>query len=111
MLPVYMMMTTTEMGTEVPPAGVYALRKVGEWKPEMLWHPRIGHAPLNAAHSATQNAVSTIDAAKQARRGRKLARRSPSQRGRHSPSRLGTAQARQSATSMATSGSNINGGH
>ena len=77
------MMTSREASTRASPAGVYALRKVEEWKPEMLWHPRIGHAPLNAAHTAQQNAVSAIDAAKQARR---------------SPSSPGAAQAREAGT-------------
>ena len=40
------MMTSKETSTEASPAGVYALRRVEEWKPEMLWHHRIGHCAI-----------------------------------------------------------------
>ena len=55
------MMTSKGAGTRASPAGVYALRKVEEWKPEMLWHHGIGHTPLNVVGQLEKHATSVHD--------------------------------------------------
>ena len=66
------MMTSKGAGIRASPAGVYALRKVEEWKPEMLWHHRIGHAPLNVVGQLEKHATSVHPKVKITREQQKL---------------------------------------